>query len=405
MAPLPDQLWFAYLKRPGRSVDTSEIMRNRGLMAACGAAIVVMLLADIAAVVVLSRRDQVHTPRQLKGVLPALTDFVEAKRGLAFKRGVDIFLLDDQQFDEALSQGGQPIVDPAEAYLESRFLVGFLKALGLVANDFQLSSLEAVGTRSLLGLYDPIEKQIIIRSELPEPLLHRVVVHELTHALDDQHHPLDEVILDLRTEQGRALQALMEGDASRIDTLYRDQLPPAARAISDGEIEDPTGLPDSVGPFLELLAFPYIAGPDFVRALVASGGTAAVDEAFRGRPTTSEHILHPDRFLQRAPSVSVTEPVPDGPMLGLGVLGEVGLRLVLGGTLDAQAAARAADGWGADHYVAWSDNERTCVRVNLRMDTPSDTNEVRDALRQWAAKHPRTDLKLIGDMTAITRCA
>lgn len=143
---------------------------------------------------------------------------------------------------------------------------------------------------------------------------------------------------------------------------------------------------------------------DFVRALVAAGGPGAVDEASRARPSTSEHILHPDRFLQRAPSVSVTEPVPDGPMLGLGTLGEVGLRLVLEETLEVHAAARAADGWGADRYVAWSDNERTCVRVNLRMDKPSDTSEVRDALRQWAAKHPGADIKAIGDLTAVTRC-
>ena len=381
------------------------MMRNRGLVAACGAAIAFLLLADVGAAIVITRREQVHTPRQLKRILPALIGFVEANRGLSFKSGVDIFLLDDREFDAALSQGGQAITDPAEAYLESRFLVGFLKALGLVGNDFQLSSLDAVATRSLLGIYDPINKEIIIRSELPEPLLHRVVVHELTHALDDQHHPLDSVILDLRTEQGRALQALMEGDATRIDTLYRDQLPPAARTAADGVIEGTTGLPESVGPFLKLLAFPYMAGPEFVRALVASGGTGAVDEAFRVRPTTSEHILHPDRFLQKTPSPSVPAPLPDGPLLGLGVLCEAGLRLVLGETLDAAAAGRAADGWGADHYVAWSDNERTCVRVNLRMDTASDTNEVRDALRQWAAKHPRTDMKLIGDMTTITRCA
>jgi hypothetical protein len=262
-----------------------------------------------------------------------------------------------------------------------------------------------VTTRSLLGIYDPVEKQIIIRSGLPEPLLHRVVVHELTHALDDQHHPLQDVLLDLRTEQGRALQALMEGDATRIDTLYRDQLPPAARRAADGDIEGITGLPESVQPFLELLAFPYTAGPDFVRAVVASGGPGALNEAFRARPTTSEHILHPDRFLQRAPSLSVPEPSPDGPLLGLGTLGEVGLRLVLGETMDAAGAARAADGWGADRYVVWSDNERTCVRINLRMDTTSDTNEVRDALRQWAAKHPRTDIRLVGEMTTVTRCA
>lgn len=364
-----------------------------------------MLIADVAAAIVVTRRDRTHTPRQLKTVLPTLTDFVEANRGLTFTRGVDIFLLDDRKFDEALSHGGQSIADPAEADEESRFLVGFLKALGMVGDDFELSSLDEAGARSLLGLYDPIDKQIIIRSDLPEPLLHRVVVHELTHALIDQHHPLDDVVLDMRTEQGRALRALMEGDATRIDTLYRDQLPPADRAVSDGEIEGPTGLPESAGPFLELLAFPYVAGPDFVSALVASSGTAAVDEAFRALPTTSEHILHPERFLRPGPYVSVAEPVPDGPLLGLGVLGEVGLRLVLGETLDPSAAARAADGWGADHYVVWSDSERACVRVNLRMDTPSDTNEVRDALRQWAAKHARTDIKLIGDMTAVTRCA
>ena len=139
--------------------------------------------------------------------------------------------------------------------------------------------------------------------------------------------------------------------------------------------------------------------------MVASGGPGALNEAFRARPTTSEHILHPDRFLQRAPSLSVPEPSPDGPLLGLGTLGEVGLRLVLGETLDAAGAARAADGWGADRYVAWSDNERTCVRINLRMDTTSDTKEVRDALRQWAAKHPRTDIRLVGEMTTVTRCA
>jgi hypothetical protein len=386
-------------------VDNPDIMRNRGLVAACGAAIVVMLLADVAAAAVVARRDQVHTPRQLKGVLPTLTAFVEANRGLRFKRRVDIVLLDDQRFDAALTQGGGSTADPAQAYLESRFLVGFLKAMGLVGSDFALSSFQATGTRSLLGLYDPATQHIVVRSQLPEPLLRRVVVHELTHALDNQYHSLNDVILDLRTEQGRALQALMEGDARRIDILYRDQLPPADRAAADGDVEGSSGLPASVGPFLKLLAFPYVAGPDFVRALVAGGGTGAIDDAFRSLPTTSEEILHPDRFLQRAAPVLVAEPGPDGPLVGLGVLGELGLRLVLGETLDAAAAARAADGWGADHYVAWSNNERICVRVNLRMDSPTDTAEVRDALRQWAAKHPGADVRMVGDMTTVTRCA
>lgn len=55
--------------------------------------------------------------------------------------------------------------------------------------------MEAVGTGSLLGTYDPVKRRIVVRGSLPEPLPHRVVVHELTHALDDQYHPLADIAL------------------------------------------------------------------------------------------------------------------------------------------------------------------------------------------------------------------
>lgn len=379
--------------------------RNRGLVAACAFGVAMVLLGDAVAAVVVTGRNRTAGAGELSGVLPSLESFVEKSRGLTFKRGVDVRVLDEEAFDKALTGLGPSAADPARQYLESRFLVGFLKALSLVGRDFQLSSLDAAGKRSLLGLYEPLRKRILVRAGLPPPLLRRVVVHELTHALDDQYHPLEDILIDLRTEERRALQALVEGDAERVDRLYRDQLPPASRAAADGVVEPSTELPASVGPFLDLLAFAYVSGPDFIRALVERGGTAAVDAAFRSRPTTSEDILHPDRFLAGTRPVSVSRPPADGPLLGLGILGEVVLRLVLGESLDAGAAGRAADGWGGDSYVAWSDNERTCVRVNLRMDTPADTEEVRAALRQWAGKHVGTDIRLDRDVTVVTRCA
>ncbi|MDQ3896655.1 MAG: hypothetical protein M3326_05280 [Actinomycetota bacterium] len=142
-------------------------------------------------------------------------------------------------------------------------------------------------------------------------------------------------------------------------------------------------IPATTNPLLQLLTFPYAAGPDVVRALVERGGNAAVDEAFRTRPTTSEQVLHPDRFLQA----------------------RLGLRVVLGETLAPGTAARAADGWDGDHYVTWSARGMTCVRVNVRMDTPGDTSEVREGFRRWAAGHPGTDIKLDGVLTVVTRCA
>lgn len=374
----------------------------RGLVAACATAIAIVLAADVAAAVVVTGRNGVHTPHQLRKARPALVGFVEQHRGLKFKKGVDIYLLSDREFDESVSGTA---ADPIREYAESLSIVGFLKAMGLVANDFDFSSLQDAGRRSLLGVYEPMKKRIVVRAELPEPLLHQVVVHELTHALDDQYHPLEDIVVDLRTEELRALQALNEGDATRIDKLFVEQLPPAQRAVVEGGVEGLPDIPASSKPFLQLLAFPYVTGPDFVRALVEHGGNAAVDEAFRTRPTTSEHLMHPDRFLQGAPPASVPQPAVDGELARLGVLGELGLRTILGETLDGAAAARAADGWGGDRFVTWSAKGKTCVRVNVRMDTPADTNEVRDGFRQWAAKHPGAEVKVEGDLTTVTRCA
>ena len=53
-------------------------------------------------------------------------------------------------------------------------------------------------------------------------------------------------------------------------------------------------------------------------------------------------------------------------------------------------------------------NDLRVVRVpsvSLLRDRRTRPGVVRDALRQWAAKHARTDTKLIGDVTAVTRCA
>ena len=375
-------------------------------MAICATAIAIVLVADVAAVLVVANRNRVHTPAALKGVLPELRDFVERTRGLSFKEGVDVFLLDDDEFDAALLRLGAAATDPLRYYEESRFLVGFLKALGLVGRDFQLSSVEAAGIETLLGLYDPNEKEIIVRRRLEGPLLRRVLAHELTHALDDQHFPLQETRVDLRTEQARALQALVEGDAGYVDELYRAQLPPEAQNAADGAVEGLDAVPATAGPFLALLAFPYASGPGFVQALVERGGSSAVDAAFRSPPATSEEILHPELFLeQRSSVVPVRRPTPKGPLLGLGVLGELGLRLVLGETLDAPAAAAAAAGWGGDQYVAWSENERVCVQVDLAMDSAQDVKEVRDGLRRWAAAHPDAEIKSQGDLTTLTRCA
>lgn len=348
-----------------------------------------------------------HTPRSLRRALPELESFVERNRLLTFKRGVDVFVLNDGDFDDALVRAGPGAADPARQFRQSQLLVGFVKALGLGGPDFQVSTAPPGGTRSVLGLYDSVNRRISIRGRLPEPLQHRVLVHELTHALDDQYFSLADIRVDPRTEQARAFQALVEGDAARIEKRYWDRLPARQRAKAgvDAAADGFVAGPPTAEPFFGFIAFPYVAGSDFIEAVIKAKGMAGVNAAFRRPPTTSQEILHPERFMHRAPSITVRQPAADGTLLGVGMLGELGLRLVLGETLAHPLAAQLAAGWDGDLYVAWADNDRTCVRVNLAIKISVDGAPVRDGLRQWAADHPGTDLKLQGAQTTITRCA
>jgi hypothetical protein len=127
------------------------------------------------------------------------------------------------------------------------------------------------------------------------------------------------------------------------------------------------------------VAFPYLVGPDFARAVVRAGGQPRLDQAFVAPPTTSEHLLHPDTFLAGEAAVATEPPQADGAKIDEGVLGELGLLLVLNSSGSA-GAATAARGWGGDRYVAWRDGKNTCVRTRIAMDTLQDDAELRKAL-------------------------
>jgi hypothetical protein len=80
----------------------------------------------------------------------------------------------------------------------------------------------------------------------------------------------------------------------------------------------------------------------------------------------------------------VPSPPADGTAFDDGEIGELFLSLMLASDLDEDEAREAAEGWGGDHYVAWRDGDRTCVRMTFVMDTPADTAELSEALAAWA---------------------
>jgi hypothetical protein len=281
--------------------------------------------------------------------------------------------------------------DPAD---EAAY-VRFLQALGLLGGDLDLDALAEAEVDSVVGFYDSQTGALYVRGAELTPYVREVLVHELTHALDDQHFELDPTFLeqeDPGDESGTAFEALVEGSAMVVEDRWFDSRPADERAaIEEAEgagapADDEDTVPDL---FDALFSFPYVVGPEFVRAVLDAGGQDRLAEAFAQPPVTSEHILHPDRFLAGEGARAVARPSSDSRAIDRGVLGELGLLVMLERAVDHDVAVRAADGWGGDSYVAWNDDRgRTCVRTNFVMDTPRDTTELSAALRAWASRNP-----------------
>ena len=339
-------------------------------------------------------------PADLTAVVKELQTFVAAERGLAFKADVKVALLDDAAFKRELTE------DPPDA-TDIKELTTDLTALGLIEPDVDVIALltEFVGA-AVVGLYDPETKELYVRGAAITPYTRQVMVHELTHALQDQHFSIDRPELDdVDDEQGIAFTTLVEGDAVRIDTAYRESLSPADQHAAakeefglGGEVGD--DIPEAL---ISLLTFPYEVGPVFAETLVKRG-RARLDRAFSQPPTSTEQLLHPEKFISGEAALEVAAPTPDGRVVDQGVLGELGLTLFLEGSVGDNAAAVAASGWGGDRYVSWEKGGRSCLRFRVVMDDPKNRLELLDTLDKVASRRPGVT---VDDRTPVevTTCA
>jgi hypothetical protein len=140
------------------------------------------------------------------------------------------------------------------------------------------------------------------------------------------------------------------------------------------------------------LYFPYMQGLAFVQALYADGGWAAVDAAYADPPRSTEHILHPDRYLAGdLPQLVSLPPLTD--TLGTGwrqadedTLGEYFTRMYLAQQIPGEQAETAAEGWGGDWYAVHHRQADDALVMALRStwDSPADAEEFVDAYAAYA---------------------
>ncbi|HXH22618.1 MAG TPA: hypothetical protein VNN10_11345 [Dehalococcoidia bacterium] len=266
------------------------------------------------------------------------------------------------------------------------------RLLGLIPDDADLLQLQISLLRgAVLGFYDPDVKALFVLQDLglTSVVTRTTIVHEIVHALQDQHYDLNAIDLRIRDDWDRymAFTDVVEGDARGVETEF---LSPAAAANPAANCNDASFNVNTLSniPVVvqrELLA-PYSDGRCLI-ASVASRLPEGVDSIFKDLPRSTEQVLHPEKYLAREEPRRV-DLRPLAADLGSGwserysgTIGEFGLQnLLLLGVSDTAAVKRAAAGWGGDRWSLYGRNDGArLIHVETLWDSESEAREFWEA--------------------------
>lgn len=294
--------------------------------------------------------------------------------------------------------------------------MAFYGAFDFLPADYDLrTGLAALYSDQVAGYYDTETETmhvILTNGEGADrylPLLERIIyVHEYTHALQDQHFDLDTFLSVDPAENADAYLArlaLIEGDATAVMSVYTQatmEANPLLTLLELGvglvQMGNVTISPDVPRIIAEELNFPYLKGQTFVQALFHEDGWNTVNAAYTDNPPLStEHILHPDRYLAGDNPIEVTlEDKTDLLNTSLGenwslaregVLGEFYLREWLRQyDMTTDQINTIATGWGGDTYhVYYYQDGSIILQLKIVWDTPQDADDFRDNSELLAA--------------------
>lgn len=342
-----------------------------------------------------------------------LIELTEELRGLYFLAQPAITVVTSAELADRIREDIAEELDPTELARDEEVL----RILGVLDGDLDLGAFYTeLLAEQVVGFYDAETKEMVIAATAGGLTEYDklIIVHELTHALTDQHFdfgPLGEELIDAEEYDAHAaLSALIEGDATYVEGLYVQGLGPGALLEILAEFDDLDSPIFDAAPYYlqESLVAPYLDGLEFVTSQFATGGWSAIDLAYRIVPTTTEQVLHPDAYLrgEGSAAVEISGVVPLRYEVGEeSTWGESGLRALLGSVLLPGPLASAVEGWGGDRYRVLWDGERAIFQMHYVGDTPADADELAAGLTEYLEARVPADarwwLLRLGDVVAV----
>lgn len=335
-------------------------------------------------------------PEEIRQVLAELISVTEDVRQLEFiEQPKVVVVTNDELAQRVRDQLEEDLADlPADQAL--------YRLLGLIEDDTDLEALYTdLYSEQVAGYYDGDERELVVPAaeEGFTPLQRATLVHELTHALTDQHYEFHSHFVDLldsdRYDEASAYQAVIEGDAVLAELLYLQGLSAEEQAEFFGESFDvDSEVFDSAPRFIrDALLFPYDSGFLFVERLYQTGGFEAVGEAYTSPPVSTEQIIDPEVYPDEdvvavdAPNIEI-----DGYDLEYqSTWGELGFSLMFDQFLSDGLSSTASSGWGGDTYEVHFDGTEVALVLKYRGDSESDAAEMATALNEYVVTAMDTD--------------
>lgn len=377
-------------------------------------------------------------PQEMQGRVEQLLKEAETWRGLQAKEPVPSGIVDDPVLKQKVIDSFREELPPEVL----RPVETALKAFGFIPEDLDLVKFfPDLLTSQVAGYYDPerhylalVEREgLSLGAGLPESAGdaakradEAVLVHELTHALQDQHFHLETFTSSRPLDDADVAKvAVIEGDATLVmmDFVAQASLAalPGIEQSMASLLGDPGELMASGVPgtaelgsapawFQDTLLFSYFQGFQFCLSARQKGGQALLDKAFSSDPPrSSEQILHPEKWhTKRDDPVAVAW--PDLPLAGWtkaaeGQLGELSVRTLLRDIAkqDQDRTVKAAAGWGGDRFAVYEKEGRRLLVWISEWDTDADARELQGALRRLGNLGKDWTVQRSGKRVVVTR--
>ena len=276
-------------------------------------------------------------------------------------------------FDERINE----VVKPGEIRLEELAL----KKLGFAPPEFDLRKTTVdLMAEQAAAFYDYRKKQMVLLDGGSAGMMQDLaLVHELAHALADQHFQLEKFIKKSGSSDDGSLarMAVMEGQATWLMSEYMAKKMGNSLLQSDAIVNMMSNMAGAGGggfPVLqsvplymrESLIFPYSQGLMFQHKVLVKLGKEGFKEVFRRAPQSTQEILHPEKYFEKITPLAARFPAfpkeKEWKKLTEGSVGEFDHKILL--KQYAPSLELLAEQWRGAHYQLW-EQKKDSKRVAL----------------------------------------